>query len=105
MTKYLRFNSDEAPSVLGRYVLQLKRSFEWVTDIESATADYLPAVQATQSRLRNELNLDTRLEEIPDEMGGQSQWVICTDSDDRKKEKADEKSSGSPARRDDDGGP
>jgi hypothetical protein len=75
-TTYLLFKPGVCASVIERYVLHLKDSVKWVDSLEDATADYLPAIEATQERLKTELGLETRLVEIPDELGGSSQWVI-----------------------------
>ena len=56
-TTYLLFKPGVCASVIERYVLHLKDSVKWVDSLEDATADYLPAIEATQERLKIELGL------------------------------------------------
>lgn len=75
--KYLRFGPIVAGAVIGPWVGHIRGSSEWVNDIKDATADYEVAAKVTQEQLKNELELETTLEKVPDALQMIPKWVIC----------------------------
>jgi hypothetical protein len=59
-----------------RYVANLHRSFDWVTDIHEATPDYLESAEATQADLKQQHNIDTELVKIGDPKQMQPKYVL-----------------------------
>jgi len=72
MKRYLTIG----PEIMTRrgnemHAAEIKSAIDWVEDPTKATADYEPAVKATQGRL-TALGVKTELVKLSD-----SKWVIC----------------------------
>jgi len=74
--KYLRLGEPIAGAVIGPWVGHIRGSSQWVGNIKDATADYEPAAKVTQEQLKNQLGLETTLEEVPDAQLLISKWVV-----------------------------
>ena len=59
-------------------------NFLFVPNIKHATKDYLPAVQKTQAKLKDEYGLDTELLRLPDEKMMQPQYVLARNVDENR---------------------
>jgi hypothetical protein len=78
MKKYLRLRGelDVLLPTENKYVAELRQRVGWVDNLKDATADYLPSSEVTQRKLRDQLGLETTLEEVPDPHLMKSRWVI-----------------------------
>jgi len=80
--KWVRLKPSVPGGIVEKYVQEISAPFEWVDTVGQATADYLPAVQATQRQLKEQLKLETTLVEIASPKLMQSKWVICIERSD-----------------------
>lgn len=82
MKKYLRIKSS-APAKASGYLVSFKTGFEWVDSADDASAGCQGEAEATQRELKDQLGLETTLEEKPRSahLPGPL-WVICRDSGD-----------------------
>jgi hypothetical protein len=67
-------------SVVSAYVIDYRHTIEWVDDATKATPHCHSMAQATQTKIKQQLNLDTELIEITDQLQMQSEFVICKSS-------------------------
>ena len=77
MKTYLRISPTAAAVSAEGYIQTVQHPIEWVGSRSKATADYLESVLVTQQKLKNQLAIETTLEEIPSDNAMQSKWVIC----------------------------
>lgn len=61
----------------NRHVVDVQNAFDWVTDIEDASSDYREACEATQLKLKAQLNIETTLVELPNEKLMTPMYAIC----------------------------
>jgi hypothetical protein len=67
-------------SVVSAYVIDYRHTIEWVDDAKKATPHSRSMAEATQTKIKQQLNLDTELIEITDQLQMQSEFVICKSS-------------------------
>ncbi len=67
----------ETPRTIDRYAGDLHSAFDWVADIKEATSDYRESVEATQQKLKDQLDIETTFVELPNEKLMQPLYVIC----------------------------
>ncbi len=77
LKKYLRLGDPVAGVAIGPSVGEIRGSSQWVSNIKDATADYEQSAKVTQQELKDQLGIETTLEELPNALLMISRWVVC----------------------------